>query len=83
MNNKKNMKNVTVEEFLASIKGKQYKKINLDLKEIYSVINGSDIPNSFNLNNVEEIISYSDGTYVLNYGKGVPSITFEELKNNQ
>lgn len=73
------MKKITVVEFLAKTKGKNYKLKNSDMPELVSEIEGNDIPKSFRMDTVEQILSYDNGGFVLDYGKKVPRYWFGEI----
>lgn len=78
MNSKKNMKNVTVGEFLAAIKGKKYTSKSSDMPELVGVIAGDDIPKSLRMDTIERIYSYNN-TFVLDYGERIPRYMFTEI----
>lgn len=77
--NKRRKKTITVEEFLAATSGKRYKVKSSEMYEISTELNGVDIPCSYRMDTVEEIIARTDGSYVLNYGNGMPKYTFCEI----
>lgn len=73
------MKIITVKEFLEATKDKRYKAVESGLHGIYSIINGKDIPSSYNMELIGEIVMNKMGNYTLSYGKGFPEITLTEL----
>ena len=79
MNSKKNMKNVTVEEFLAATKGKKYTSKSSDMPELVGVIAGDDIPKSLRMDTIERIYSYKNNTFVLDYGERIPRYMFTKI----
>lgn len=81
MNSTKNMKQITVEEFLEATKGeKRYKFRSSDLSGVCAIIKGDDISLSFRMDTVDEIIAYEDGSFKLSYGAGSPQYTFRKVK---
>ena len=80
MSSENSKKTITVEEFLSATKGKQYEVISSEKHRTCTELNGSDIPQSYRMDTVEEIIVKADGSYVLNYGSGCPHYTFRELE---
>ena len=80
MSNKNSKRTISVEEFLSVTQGKQYEVISSEKHGTCTELNGSDIPHSYRMDTVEEIIAKADGSYVLNYGSGCPKYTFRELK---
>ena len=77
--NKRRKKTITVEDFLAATSGKRYKVKSSEMYEISTELNGVDIPHSYRMDTVEEIIANKDGSYVLNYGAGISNCTFQEV----
>lgn len=74
------MKTITVKEFLEATKDKRYKAVESGLHGIYSIINGRDIPSSYNMEAIWKILKDKMGTYTLSYGQGFPDITLTELQ---
>ena len=79
MNNKNNMENITVEEFLEKTKSKKYKQTCTDMSGISTMIEGKDISKSFRMDTIERISSYDDGSFILDYGVGIPKYLFKEI----
>lgn len=74
------MRTISVKEFLEAIKDKRFKVAESDMHGIYSIINGKDIPSSYNMELIGEIVRHKMGNYTLSYGKGFPEITLTELQ---
>lgn len=79
MNNKKEMKNITVTEFLEKTKGKKYHLKCSDISELVTEIEGNNISDSIRMDTVEQIVSCDDGSFVLDYGERMPRYTFREI----
>lgn len=70
---------ISVEDFLKETKGKLFEVVASNMLELSTKINGSDILSSYQMDTVEEIVINKDGTYCLNYGKGMSKYTFREV----
>ncbi len=77
------MKEIIVKDFLKATEGRQYKVTSEDSKGHFTKINGVDIPKSFNMDTVEQILECGKGKYILDYGKNVQSYTFTEIESNK
>lgn len=73
------MRTITVKEFLEATKDKRYKAVKSDLHGIYSIIKGSDIPSTYNIETIWKVVKDKMGNYTLSYGQGFTEITLMEL----